>query len=121
MLSINVMKPLARTSNGMTGLAGAPRVMPTERPDHILPQLLQQAVRAPGGGRPVSRWRSRWRRWTLRLAALLYVLWPLDLLPDWLPLALGYVDDLLVVWFTWRTLRRRRTAPSPPTEEEPLP
>lgn len=49
-----------------------------------------------------------WRKLS-GLGAALYVVWPLDLIPDWIPI-LGWLDDLGVVgfvaWFLVRDIRR---------------
>lgn len=46
-----------------------------------------------------------WRVRALLIAALVYLLLPFDLIPDWI-LGLGIVDDLTVVSFlTWLALR----------------
>ena len=49
------------------------------------------------------------------IAALLYTLWPVDLLPDFAAPLVGYVDDLTLLWLSLRWLRRNDPAgPSTP-------
>jgi uncharacterized membrane protein YkvA (DUF1232 family) len=47
--------------------------------------------------------------WLAPLLGLIYLVSPLDLLPDFLPI-IGWMDDLLVAWYlacsVWRTLNR---------------
>ena len=51
--------------------------------------------------------------WTV--AGVVYLLWPFDLIPDFLALV-GWVDDLLIAGFSfymaWRTFKRRLNAPA---------
>ncbi|HET7291070.1 MAG TPA: DUF1232 domain-containing protein [Vicinamibacteria bacterium] len=44
------------------------------------------------------------------VAAILYTLWPADLLPDFLVPLVGYLDDLTLVWLALRWLRRNEPA-----------
>ena len=57
------------------------------------------------------------------IAALLYTLWPMDLLPDFAAPVVGYLDDLTLLWLSLRWLRRSdpgsasapdKLAPAPP-------
>jgi uncharacterized membrane protein YkvA (DUF1232 family) len=49
------------------------------------------------------------------IAALLYTLWPVDLLPDFAAPLVGWVDDLTLLWLSLRWLRRNDPAgPSAP-------
>jgi uncharacterized membrane protein YkvA (DUF1232 family) len=41
------------------------------------------------------------------LLAVIYALWPLDLLPDFAVPVLGYLDDLVVAWLALRWLGDR--------------
>lgn len=61
---------------------------------------------------------SRTRAAALLFAALLYVLLPVDLMPDFWPLV-GWIDDLLAIglagWLLWRNWKGRMgEAPPPP-------
>jgi uncharacterized membrane protein YkvA (DUF1232 family) len=40
----------------------------------------------------------------LVLAAALYMLWPLDLVPDFMVPVAGFLDDAMVWWFALRSL-----------------
>ncbi len=57
------------------------------------------------------------------IAALLYMLWPADLLPDFAAPLIGYLDDLTLVWLSMRWLRRNdpagRSAPNPGLAADP--
>ena len=44
--------------------------------------------------------------------AILYALVPYDLLPDFL-VGFGWIDDLIILWLTWRYLARGRRRPPP--------
>lgn len=44
------------------------------------------------------------------IAALVYVLFPRDLLPDFM-VGWGWLDDLVVVYMLWRLYRRQRQVP----------
>ena len=44
--------------------------------------------------------------------AILYALVPYDILPDFL-VGWGWIDDLIILWLTWRYLARGRKRPSP--------
>lgn len=44
------------------------------------------------------------------IAALLYTLWPMDLLPDFAVPFVGYLDDLTLLWLSLRWLRRNDPA-----------
>lgn len=46
-------------------------------------------------------------------AACVYVVWPADLVPDFLVPGLGYVDDLVFLWLTLRFLLKKGDAPEP--------
>jgi uncharacterized membrane protein YkvA (DUF1232 family) len=48
------------------------------------------------------------------LAAFLYALWPLDLLPDWVPPVIGWIDDITLVWLALRWLGRSAPQESAP-------
>jgi uncharacterized membrane protein YkvA (DUF1232 family) len=45
---------------------------------------------------PPARKRATWKRAVIGVLALLYVLSPLDLVPDWIPLV-GWLDDIGVL------------------------
>ncbi|OIO05486.1 MAG: hypothetical protein AUJ52_13735 [Elusimicrobia bacterium CG1_02_63_36] len=51
------------------------------------------------------------------LAGLVYLLWPYDLVPDFLVLV-GWIDDLLIAGFTalmaWKTLKKSLKPPRRP-------
>jgi uncharacterized membrane protein YkvA (DUF1232 family) len=57
------------------------------------------------------------------IGALLYLLWPADLLPDFAAPLIGYIDDLTLVWLSLRWLRRNDpagpSAPSPGLAADP--
>ena len=42
--------------------------------------------------------------------AFLYFLWPMDLIPDFAPPVIGYVDDFVAIWLAVRWLVRSGTA-----------
>ncbi len=48
------------------------------------------------------------------LAALAYLFWPVDLLPDWVLPVVGWFDDLTLVWLALRWLLRSDPAPVMP-------
>ena len=52
--------------------------------------------------------------------AIAYLLWPADLLPDFVPPLVGWVDDALMLWLSLRWLTRSAekagTAPPRPPE-----
>jgi len=52
------------------------------------------------------------------VAAFLYALWPLDLLPDWMPPLVGWIDDITILWLALRWLGRSAPA-EPPTAASP--
>ena len=60
-----------------------------------------------------------WKKW-MGLGALIYVISPLDLIPDWIPV-IGWLDDLGVValcsWYFVREVRKHaaQRALPPPT------
>jgi uncharacterized membrane protein YkvA (DUF1232 family) len=51
------------------------------------------------------------------IAAFLYALWPLDLLPDWVPPVIGWIDDITLGWLALRWLGR--SAPQDPEPAAP--
>jgi uncharacterized membrane protein YkvA (DUF1232 family) len=54
------------------------------------------------------------------LLSVLYLLWPIDALPEWLFSFVGYLDDLVVMWFSVRwLLRSARGVPPEPHAEPP--
>jgi len=68
-------------------------------------------------------------RYLLILIAVLYVVFPRDLIPDMMPI-IGWLDDLLAVYLVWRYLirpylrprpssDRSRPAPEPPDDTAP--
>lgn len=48
------------------------------------------------------------------IAAILYTLWPVDLLPDFMPPVVGWLDDATLVWLALRWLLRQDPAAGPP-------
>lgn len=48
------------------------------------------------------------------LLSVLYLLCPIDLLPEWIFPVVGYLDDLVVVWFSLRWLLRSGRDEPPP-------
>jgi uncharacterized membrane protein YkvA (DUF1232 family) len=44
------------------------------------------------------------------LLAVLYLLWPADLIPDFAPPVVGYIDDIVAIWLALRWLVRSGTA-----------
>ena len=53
--------------------------------------------------------------------AILYFLWPIDLLPDFAIPVAGYLDDLVLIWMTFRWLlgsgqKAERPAPGGPPQ-----
>jgi uncharacterized membrane protein YkvA (DUF1232 family) len=54
------------------------------------------------------------------LLSVLYLLCPVDLLPEWVFPVVGYLDDLVVVWFSLRWLLRS-VRNEPPTQVTPQP
>jgi len=47
----------------------------------------------------------------LTILALLYIIWPYDLLPDFIP-GWGWLDDLVVFWLMWRNYYSSKKKPS---------
>jgi uncharacterized membrane protein YkvA (DUF1232 family) len=44
------------------------------------------------------------------LAAVLYTLWPFDLIPDFMPPVIGWLDDATLLWLALRWLLRQDPA-----------
>ena len=44
------------------------------------------------------------------LLAVVYFLWPVDLIPDFAPPVIGYVDDIVAIWLALRWLVKSGTA-----------
>ncbi|MFW6107896.1 MAG: YkvA family protein [bacterium] len=62
--------------------------------------------------------RGRKRKIIAGIIAVLYVLWPLDILPEWVLGPLGFLDDLgVVAWAIWEM--RRPTGEE--TKDQPAP
>jgi uncharacterized membrane protein YkvA (DUF1232 family) len=52
------------------------------------------------------------------LLSVVYLLWPIDALPEWVFPVVGYLDDLVLMWFSVRwLLRSARGLPAPPQAE----
>jgi uncharacterized membrane protein YkvA (DUF1232 family) len=48
------------------------------------------------------------------VAAVIYTLWPADLLPDFMPPLVGWLDDATLLWLAVRWLSRQNpAAPAP--------
>jgi Protein of unknown function (DUF1232) len=60
------------------------------------------------GARTPLASRSKWKRVAIGLLALLYVLSPLDLIPDWIPIV-GWLDDLGVLAWAARQVFFKRS------------
>ncbi|TAG84008.1 MAG: DUF1232 domain-containing protein [Burkholderiales bacterium] len=53
--------------------------------------------------------RSKWKRVAIGVLALLYVLSPLDLVPDWIPLV-GWLDDIgILAWAARQVFFKRNS------------
>jgi uncharacterized membrane protein YkvA (DUF1232 family) len=50
--------------------------------------------------------------------AVAYLLWPADLLPDFVPPLVGWLDDLLMLWLSLRWLVRSAEEKAPPAPPE---
>ncbi len=50
------------------------------------------------------------------LAVLVYTVWPMDLLPDWLLPVVGWADDLTLLWLALRWLFRSDPQAAPASE-----
>jgi uncharacterized membrane protein YkvA (DUF1232 family) len=48
------------------------------------------------------------------ILAIVYLLWPVDLLPEFVVPVVGWFDDLTVVWLALRWLVRSDPQPPPP-------
>jgi uncharacterized membrane protein YkvA (DUF1232 family) len=44
------------------------------------------------------------------LLAVVYLLWPVDLIPDFAPPVIGYLDDIVAIWLALRWLVKSGTA-----------
>jgi len=44
------------------------------------------------------------------LLAVVYLLWPVDLIPDFAPPVIGYLDDIVAIWLALRWLIKSGTA-----------
>lgn len=68
------------------------------------------AQSAPGAGSAApARKRATWKRVMIGVLALLYVLSPLDLVPDWIPLV-GWLDDIGILAWAARQVFFKRNA-----------
>jgi uncharacterized membrane protein YkvA (DUF1232 family) len=47
------------------------------------------------------------------LVAVAYLLWPIDLIPDWITGIFGWLDDLTLLWLALRWLIRSGPEPAP--------
>jgi uncharacterized membrane protein YkvA (DUF1232 family) len=45
-----------------------------------------------------------WQNLLIVVAAIIYFVMPLDVIPDWIPIA-GYIDDAVVIGFALRSVR----------------
>ena len=55
------------------------------------------AIRIPASQQPLKS-QAKWKRAIIALLAILYVISPLDLIPDFIPV-IGWLDDLgVLVW-----------------------
>ncbi len=55
------------------------------------------SVRIPDAQQPLKS-QAKWKRVTIAVLAMLYIISPLDLIPDFIPV-IGWLDDLgLLVW-----------------------
>jgi uncharacterized membrane protein YkvA (DUF1232 family) len=61
----------------------------------------------PDSAAPVKK-RATWKRALIGVLALLYVLSPLDILPDWIPLV-GWLDDIGVLAWAARQVFFKRS------------
>jgi uncharacterized membrane protein YkvA (DUF1232 family) len=50
--------------------------------------------------------------------AAIYLIWPVDLLPDFAPPLIGYFDDLVTVWLALRWLIKSGTAAGVATPQQ---
>jgi uncharacterized membrane protein YkvA (DUF1232 family) len=41
------------------------------------------------------------------VAAMIYTVWPVDLLPDFMPPLIGWIDDVTLLWLSLRWLVRQ--------------
>ena len=64
-------------------------------------------TRAEAASAPVKK-RATWKRALIGVLALLYVLSPLDILPDWIPLV-GWLDDIGVLAWAARQVFFKRS------------
>ncbi|TAG79866.1 MAG: DUF1232 domain-containing protein [Betaproteobacteria bacterium] len=61
------------------------------------------------GGAAAARSRPTWKRVVIGVLALLYVLSPLDLVPDWIPLV-GWLDDIgILAWAARQVFFKRNS------------
>lgn len=75
----------------------------------------RRAKRVGGISQVMSKWKllyrylrhreTSWVKKVLAVAALLYFIIPLDMIPDYLGI-FGYMDDAVVVAYVWRTLSK---------------
>ncbi len=82
----------------------------------LSPQKIDKAQRAFEAARKGTLWTPRNK--LLAALALLYLVLPFDLLPDWVFPLIGWLDDLGVLSFAALWICSHRAAPPPPSQQE---
>lgn len=83
----------------------------------ITPEKLQKAKKAFEASRKGSLWSTR--NIILAALALLYLISPIDLVPDWIFPIVGWLDDLGIITLVALWIYRHRSQPPDEQQEKP--